>query len=47
MYGKHGYNEFRVSKDGIKVIGVNQYVDGPTRISYVIDGKAYEAPQLR
>lgn len=46
MYGKHGYNEFRVSADGIKVIGVNQYVDGPTRISYVIDGKTYEAQQL-
>lgn len=44
--GKHGYSELRVEKDGIKVKGVNEYVDGPTAFSYEINGKMYDVEML-
>lgn len=46
MYGKHGSSEFRVAAEGIKVIGFNQFIDGPTKISYEIGGKTYDAHEL-
>lgn len=44
--GKHGYSELRIEKDGIRVKGVNRYIDGPTAFSYEIDGKTYDVEML-
>jgi len=46
QYGKHGRSEYRMEKDGIKLHGVNEYVDGPTDFYYEIDGVEHKAQNL-
>jgi len=44
--GKHGYSEVTVQNDGIFVKGVNEYFDGPTKITYTINGVETEAEAM-
>ena len=44
--GKHGYSEVTAQNDGIFVKGVNEYFDGPTKITYTINGVETEAEAM-